>query len=574
MNFSYSRQGLDPRAWAIQRFLEILPAALSWSLLLSLFFLCFFVPVAGVVAIILFDLYWLFRLIYFTIFLVLSYALLEAERSVQWRDRLRDLEDPSGAIVRIQAKMREQRNEPSLGVLRRWKILDSEAKHLASLERLTRAAMTFPHPRDIFHLIILPFYQEGAAVLEPTLEALTRIHYPLDRLVVVLGVEERAGPKARELAESLLEKYRKSFYHLETCLHPEDVPGEAAVKGANSTHAAKWAKTFLESRRIPLDHILVSCFDADTVVSPEYFACLTYNYLVHPKRTRASFQPIPVYHNNLWEAPPFARVLETGSSFLQLIEATDPEQLVTFSSHSMSFQALVEIGYWPVDLISDDSAIFWKAYLAFDGDYRVEPLYVTLSMDVAVGKNLWETCQFIYRQKRRWAWGVENFPILLRGFMAHPRIPFILKLKHAIRLLEMNVSWATWTPIMLILSWAPALVVTREFVSSVAHFNAPRVAGVICNLAIASLAISIILSFFLLPKRPKPVPLWEKFIFALQWLAIPLIATVFGALPALDAQTRLAFGRTMEFFVTPKGAPRKSLEETPARLPLNVSSRK
>ena len=27
----------------------------------------------------------------------------------------------------------------------------------------------------------------------------------------------------------------------------------------------------------------------------------------------------------------------------------------------MSFTALVEIGYWPVDMISDDSAVFWKA---------------------------------------------------------------------------------------------------------------------------------------------------------------------------------------------------------------------
>ena len=33
----------------------------------------------------------------------------------------------------------------------------------------------------------------------------------------------------------------------------------------------------------------------------------------------------------------------------------------------MSFKALVEIGYWPVDMISDDSAIYWKAYIHYAG---------------------------------------------------------------------------------------------------------------------------------------------------------------------------------------------------------------
>ncbi len=545
MTFSYSRQHLDPKAWRLERFLEIVPASLSWSLLLSLTLLCVFAPAAGVVTIILFDLYWLLRLIYFTIFLVLSYGLLEVERSVKWRNRLEDLGNLESAIARSRRRLRELRTN--------WKALYSERRHLATLERVRQKSLHFPDPKEICHLVIIPFYQEGLSVLGPSLEALARVNYPRDRMVVVLGVEERAGKEALGQAEILRERYAKFFLHFEVCVHPEGGAGEAPVKGANSTHAARWAKKFFEARRVPLDHLLVSCFDSDTVVSPEYFSCLTYNYLIHPRRTRTSFQPIPVYHNNLWEAPPFARVLETGSSFLQLIEVTDPEHLVTFSSHSMSFQALVEVGFWPLDLVSDDSAIFWKAFLVYDGDYRVEPLYVTVSMDVAIGENLWKTCQSIYRQKRRWAWGVENFPILVRGLLANSKIPLWLKVKRTFRLLEMNVAWAIWTPMMLILSWAPLWVPNRDFAGSVAYFNAPRVAGVIANLAIASLFISIVLSFFLLPKRPKKVPLYQKVVFAFQWLLVPVIATIFGAIPAFDAQTRLALGKYMEFFVAPKG---------------------
>ncbi len=549
MKFEYSRHNLGKNEGRLERGLEILPAVLSWSLLISFTLVCILAPVAGVVTVILFDLYWLFRLVYFTIFLVLSYVLLEIERTAQWFDRLQDFLHLESAITRTQKRIRD----PKLG----WKIHFSEKRHLATLKRLQHDKIHFPNPKDIYHLVIIPYLWEGLSVLEPTLEALRQTNYPKNHIVVVLAIEERGGKEAVRIAEVLKEEYAKDFLHFENCIHPDGLPGEAAVKGANATYAARWAKKFFEARGTPLDHIVVSCFDSDTVVSTEYFSCLTYNYLIHPKRTRTSFQPIPVYHNNLWEAPSFAQVLETGSSYFQLIEVTDPDHLVTFSSHSMSFQALVEVGYWPVDLVSDDSAIFWKAFLIFNGDYRVEPLYVTLSMDVAIGENLWKTCQSIYRQKRRWAWGVENFPILVRGMLKHQEIPFWLKFKRALRLLEMNVSWATWTPIMMILSWAPALVPNYEFNLTVAHFNAPRVAGVICNMAIASLVISIILSFYLLPKRPKKVPFYEKIFLALQWLLVPAIATIFGAVPALDAQTRLALGQYMEFFVAPKGGKNK-----------------
>ena len=541
MSFTYARQNLEGSERLLERALEVLPAAISWSLLMLFVILCVAAPVAGVVAVILFDLYWLLRLLYLTIFLVLSYGLLEIERNTKWRGRLTNLTDPGTALPRTQERLRH------LMPFSRERI--SEKRHLSMLEKLRAGS---PDWRELFHLILIPFYREGYSVLGPTLKALSGANYPQDRMVIVLGIEERAGKPARELGERLKREYGKDFFHFEICVHPEGIPGESEVKGANATYAAKWARDFFEAHRTPLEHIIISCFDSDTVVSPEYFACVSYHYLAHPRRTQASFQPIPVYHNNLWEVPAFARVLETGSSFLQLIEATDPEMLVTFSSHSMSFKALVEVGYWPVDLVSDDSAIFWKSFLAFDGNYRVEPLPVTISMDVAMGRNFWETCRTIYQQKRRWAWGVENFPIFTRGLFANPRISLWRKVRHAFRLLEMNVSWAVWTPMMLILSWTPVLVMTREFSGSVAYFNAPRITAVICNLAGTAVVVSIILSLLLLPRRTKPVPFLKKLGFALEWFLLPITATLFGALPALDAQTRLALGWYLEFFITPK----------------------
>lgn len=337
--------------------------------------------------------------------------------------------------------------------------------------------------------------------------------------------------------------------------HPEGLTNEARVKGANVSYAAKEMAEYFKAKNILFENVIVSCLDSDTIVSPDYFACLTYHFMLSPKRTQASFQPIPVYNNNIWEASGFARVLDVGSSFFQLIESTNPEKLVTFSSHSMSFKALVDVGYWPTDLISDDSAIFWKAFIHYDGDYRVIPIYVTVSMDIVEGGSWWSTIKSVYKQKRRWAWGVENFPIVMRSFLSPDnKVSFYNRIRYGFKLFEGHVSWATWAFLLIVIGWVPAFFAGREFSSSVFYYSAPRITAIIFNLASLSLFISIILSFCLLPKKKVRHHLLKKIGFAFEWLLVPLIATFLSALPALDAQTRLMFGRYMEFWVAHKRA--------------------
>ena len=318
------------------------------------------------------------------------------------------------------------------------------------------------------------------------------------------------------------------------------------------TYAAREARKYLDQHNIPLSNTIASCFDADTVVDQNYFACLTYHFMTTPDKQRCSFQPIPVYNNNIWNVPGFARVLEIGSSFFQLIEATNPEKLVTFSSHSMSFQALVEVDYWPVDMISDDSAIFWKCYIHYDGQYRTVPIYVTLSMDAACGTNVWDTIQSIYKQKRRWAWGVENFPLIMRAFLQSDKISLWEKIRHGFKMYEGHVSWASWGFILSIIGWLPVMAASHAFESSVVYYNVPFIAQTIFNLAFCSLVISISLSIALLPKTNRRFGWLLKVVHALEWLLVPIILLFLSALPALDAQTRLMFGRYMEFWVTDK----------------------
>ena len=542
MKFHYSKENLRPRQAKLQRFLEILPGACSWTVLLGLIFLSIFFPFSAAILIVAFYLSWIMRVLYSTFFLVLSYLQLNIEKNTDWMRRIQ-------AIDNLPVYLKEIRSK-KFG--HHWRQLTSHKIHLNQLKKLLTSKVTPPNSKEIYHLVIFPVIKEGRDILEPAIEAISRQNFHLKQIVIVFALEERALPPVHTAVHELREKYKNIFFECITVIHPAVVTGEARVKGANATCAAKQAAVFFKDRQIPFENVIISCFDADTVVSHNYFACLTYHFMVSPDRLHASFQPIPVYHNNIWHVPGFARVVETGSSFYQLIEATNPEKLVTFSSHSMSFKALVDVDYWPVDMISDDSAIFWKAYIHYDGQYQVIPMYVTLSMDVASANNWWQTVKSVYKQKQRWAWGVENFPIVMRAFLKSKKIPLYERLRLGFKLFEGHLSWATSGFILSLIGWLPIIFARQEFAASVVYYNVPDIANTIFALGFLSICVTIVLSLALLPKTKIRYRWLIKIGHAFEWLMVPFILVVFSALPALHAQTRLMLGKYLEFWVTDK----------------------
>jgi hypothetical protein len=543
MKFKFSRQDLSPKEQTLERVFEILPGAISWLILAGLVVLAFCKPVYAAIFIIAFDLFWLMRLLYMTIFLLLSYARLWAENKTDWLQLAAGLNDIDGLVKTLKQKSQalDLRNRISFSA------------HKKEMETLKKSTDLPPALEQIYHLVIYPVIKESRSIVEPAIKSLLESEFPPERIFVVVTIEDRAEKHIKEDVLEIQKKYRSHFLDLLVVYHPNDLPGEARVKGANVTYGAKAAGKELAKRGIPSEQVILSCFDADTVVESNYFSCLTYYFMVTPDRHRASYQPIPVYHNNIWDVPGFVRVLSIGSSFFQLIEATNPENLVTFSSHSMSFKALEEIDYWPVDIISDDSAVFWKAFLHFNGNYRVIPMYTTLSMHAPEAASLWQTAVSIYKQQRRWAWGVENFPILMRGFLANSKISLFTKIRHTYDMLENHISWSTWAFLITVIGWLPALFAGREFSDTVLYYSAPRITTMIFNLSTLALIASIIISLLLLPKKKMKWPLLRRIVLMFEWLMVPLTFVFLGAIPALDAQTRLMFGRYMEFWVTDKG---------------------
>lgn len=551
MDFRFSRHGLSKQERRLQRFFEILPGLTSWSILIGMMFLAFRDPILAALIIIAFDMYWLLRIFYGIVFLLLAYLRLWIEQPTDWLSRARALDRAEkyyGGLKNLPS--RDGREKASLWV------------HKREVSRLVKSGNFSPAFEDIYHLVLIPVVKEERNVFEPGIAGLANGPYPAKNILVVLAVEDRASEEIIRGAKEVQEKYKECFLDFLLVYHPDGIPGEARVKGANVTFAAKQAAKHLKQLNISYENVIVSCLDADTVVSEQYFSCLSYHFMVNPNRYRASFQPIPVYHNNIWEARGFAKIMEMGASFFLLTETTNPEKLVTFSSHSMSFKALVDIDYWPVDMISDDSSIYWKAYNYFDGDYRTVPMYVTVSMDVVDAGSWWATAVSVYKQKRRWAWGVQEFPIIMRAFLKNHNIPVLRRIRLSFRFFERHIAWATWSFLLTIVSWLPAFLAQREFSNSFVYYSSSRITSIIFTLSYATLIILFFLSLCLLPKTKVKFSFLRHVGFALQWFLLPFTYILFSALPSLDAQTRLMFGRYLEFQVT--GKRRKPTDEIPA----------
>jgi len=490
---------------ALERRLEIIPGAISWAVIISFILLSGLNPIACATAIIIFDYYWIIRTGYLTTLLIMAYRNLRRQQDKDW----------------------------------------------------LLACRCLPAQKDwqgLYQLVIFPVYKEGPEILRASLKALRESHYPKDKMLVVAAFEER-DPRAKEKAAVLEREFQGGFFGYLSTFHPDNLPGERRTKGANATWAAKKAKEFLNGRGISDAEVIISCFDADTRVNKEYFSCLTYHFLTTTLPHQASYQPMPVYNNNIWHAPSFARLVEISASFCQLIESVRLEKFITFSSHSMSFKTLVDIDYWPLDMVSDDSVVYWKAFLHYKGNYRVVPLYVTVSMDAAYACTFFKTIAVQYKQKRRWAWGIENFPFVVSRFLSDREIPLMLKIRKALHLLESHITWALWAIIIVFIAPLPVLLGGAVFaqMTTVGH-NLPRITGLLLNFTLITSFVWICLSRTILPPRPPDVKWSKNLVIAGEWLLVPFIILILGSTPALDAQTRLALGKYMEFNPTAKGS--------------------
>ena len=533
---------LNPRNRFLTRLLEILPGSLAWGTIILAPILAYSHPVWISLYIIIFDVYWFLKGANVATHLIHSYRELAVNNKINWQGWLGQLQNPRQFELYLQERLSQETDK---GLK---KLYTKELEQLRDLPTGRNFDWT-----QIYHVVTLAAVSEGADVLGPSIDSYINTGYDHSKIILVLAIEEHAGEAARQTAALLEKKYGQSFHRFLISVHPDKIPGEVRGKAGNFTFAAKMVKDLLDRSNIPLENVIFSGFDSDTVVAKNYFSYFTYHFLTASKPYQTSYQPLPVFNNNIWDTPAVARVVAVSSSFWQLIEASRPDRIVTFSSHAMSFKTLVEVGYFKVDSINEDSYIFWQGFLRFNGDYRTEPMFTLVSMDAVQGSSYWGTLVAQYKQKRRWAYGVKQISEVLPQVWANKQIPLWKRLLYSERMLEGYYFWATASIMLAVLGWLPLILGGDKFQTTVLAMNLPMLTRVIMTVATFFLIFSVYINFMLLPPRPKFYGKWKTFSMFGQWIFSPIVASVFGSVPAIDAQTRLMLGKYMgSFWVTPK----------------------
>lgn len=485
------------------RLYEILPGLSVWVTFILAIYLSFTAPLIMIYFVIIFDIYWVLRVMNFSFYLIVAWRRLKRSLKTDWLEKMHS----------------------AVG----W--------------------------QDKQHVVFLTVYNEEWEVVKTAIESVCKAAYAPEPFTIVIAGEERKEAHCREIYRLVKEHFDDCFGTILFTLHPANLPDEIPGKGSNLHYSEREIKEYIDNKGWDYSKVIVTVFDIDTVCHEHYFACLTYLYCTHPNPTRSSFQPIALYNNNMWESHAPLRIMAFGTTFWIMTSLARQDALVTFSSHSMSFQALVDAGYHDKRIVSEDSRIFYQCFLAYNGEYEVTPLYLPVSMDTVRDDSFWQSLKNLYKQQRRWAWGVEHVPYLLWEFRKKGKlIPLWKKFKWVFLEWEGKWSWALVALLITILGRLPMFewVAGPEVRQTALFFNAPHMLEILMTMAMLGLLLSAVFSIPLLPKRPKSHPRHTYVFMVLQWLLMPIVMIFLSAIPAFDAVTHMMRGKYLGFNVSQK----------------------
>lgn len=422
-------------------------------------------------------------------------------------------------------------------------------KKLSQLDWLQKAKK-LPNYATIHHAVILTNYKENIEKVRRTLEYLANQDFPTKRIMVILAMEAREGNSANTRANQLISEFKSKFELITATFHPT-LEREVIGKASNSTWAAKEISRIVRSRKIDPDLVTITSCDADSLLPTKYFSYLSFMFLTDPKRYYHFYWAPVLLYNNFWEVSLPIRLQATLSSIMRLSVIARPDSLIQISTYSLSLSMLERIGYWDTDIIPEDWHIFLQAFFTLGADVKTLPIYLIVTRDAIKSTNIFHTLKNRYEQEKRWAWGITDVPYSLNKFITTPQIPFIPKLLRVLNVLETHLFWPTSFFILTLGASVPAIVNPAFSRTALGH-NLPRMSGLILTITTLFLVVLIILDAKSRPKRPATFSIAKTPLLIFQWIMLPVISFLFSSLPALEAHTRLLFGKRLEYKVTEK----------------------
>lgn len=501
-------------------FFEKLPAVMSYSLLALPIVLSFISPRATAFFIIAYLLLWFIRAIALNVRVLQGYSTMKKHEKVKWSELLEDVENQTISI-----------SKPP-----KW--------HNKNIERLkTLPAMV--KPSEAIHVAMIATYNESREVVEPTIQAVLDSDFDMKKVILILAYEERGGERVAQQSKELVEQYRDQFLFAEAIEHPDGLPNEVVGKGGNITYAARKLQVMLEERKIDPIRVQVTTLDADNRPHPQYFGALTYMFCLVQDPRYVSFQPIPIFTNNIWDVPALMRVVATGNSFWNIVQSLRPHMIRNFSSHAQGMAALIDTDFWSLRTIVEDGHQFWRTYFRYDGKHEVYPIYVPIYQDAVLAEGYRRTLRAQFIQIRRWAYGASDIAyVATRLLDKESKVPFFDGIAKLARLMESHLSWATAPIILAFSAFVPILFNPQDIAAN----QLPNIASRIQTVAMAGLIVTMYLSFRSLPPKPERYRSHRTLLMVFQWVLLPLTTIGYSAGAALNSQTRLLLGKYLDKF--------------------------
>lgn len=532
------------------RLLEILPGALSYTMIILLFALSIISPALGSYYLLLIIAVTLVKAVGIVYRTIQGYNAAKRAEKVNWHERLVDLETPHERYEELlKHKCKEfafNEHVENLKLLSVGKDLVLSESEVA----VDDEPIFFPKPKEIYHAVIMVAYNEGLETLIPTVEAVRAGSFDNERIIFVFGYEERGGEAMVENAKILKEKFKDDFFEFITVMHPKDLKDEIQGKGPNLNFAAGELLEFVKKKKIPLKNIIVTSLDSDNKMSKWYLDYVAYQFIVHPNRQHLSYQPVSLFTNNIWDAPAPMRIIAISNSFFNIISSMRSHTLKNFASHSQPLLALSEMGFWSKKTIVEDGHQYWRSLFFFKGNYEVLPIHVAIYQDAVMEETLIKTLKAQFVQLRRWDYGASDVAYVGVRLFSKDRkkigeMPFLPLFAKFVRLLEGHVTLAAISPMVAFGGWVPKIINSRS--KDLLTFNLPNTISLIQIFASVGLMTTILLSLKMLPPRPKEVKT-PRILMILQWLLMPVVAIVYQSFAAFYSQTRLLTGNYMEKF--------------------------
>jgi hypothetical protein len=504
----------SPHRGFARRLLEISPPILVWLIITAPVWAALTIPAVLGFGMLLFSVYWLWKSTWFAIGVILGYIRLERAQKHDWA---------------------------------------ADARAVPGYDRF-------------HHLLLVPTYGESEEILADTLRHLVDQEVGGDKQSVVLAFEDR-DPAAHDRARALEARFAQHFAHFLCTFHP-DLPGEVKGKSSNLAWAAQRVQeTLVATALVEPTTLLVTVCDADSRLHSKYLTALGYKVASDPAAELHVFQPAILFYANHWRLVAPLRALNSIYSLYELARMVPSHRLVTQSTYSMAWSVAAAVGFWDVDIIPEDSHMFFKVMFHFGQRVRVEPIFLPVYADAAEGATLSRTLVNTYQQIRRWAWGVSDVPYVVLGAARASDMPLRTRVARCVWYVEEHLMWPAHWFLLTLGGLVPRLVNPAYAHSTLGMWQGALISAIM-GLCLPCLGVVILIDWRLRPKHPDGEDAIDLMIGWASFALLPFVSFVLAALPALDAHTRLLAGRYLEYRVTEKVPLQERIRST--RSPLRL----